>query len=104
METIAEHPFYTDDGTWIAAAALTVGEEIVTLSGEYGTVEQVQIIPASQPMYNLTVEEAHTFFVGEAGWLVHNQDSRNPIAYDQQQSFDYFTNRYGSSDVEKLRS
>jgi hypothetical protein len=24
-------------------------------------------------MYNLTVDTAHTFFVGELGWLVHNQ-------------------------------
>jgi filamentous hemagglutinin len=25
-------------------------------------------------MYNLTVDEAHTFFVGEGQWLVHNVD------------------------------
>lgn len=25
-----------------------------------------------QRMYNLTVEGAHTFFVGDGGWLVHN--------------------------------
>jgi hypothetical protein len=24
-------------------------------------------------MYNLTVDDAHTFFVGEQAWLVHNQ-------------------------------
>jgi len=24
-------------------------------------------------MYNLTVAEAHTFFVGQQGWLVHNK-------------------------------
>jgi hypothetical protein len=23
-------------------------------------------------MYNLTVDEAHTFFVGDGAWLVHN--------------------------------
>lgn len=25
-----------------------------------------------QEMYNLTVEDAHTFFVGDEQWLVHN--------------------------------
>jgi hypothetical protein len=25
-------------------------------------------------MYNLTVDEAHTFFVGDGQWLVHNTD------------------------------
>jgi hypothetical protein len=26
-------------------------------------------------MYNLTVDEAHTFFVGDGAWLVHNQNN-----------------------------
>jgi hypothetical protein len=78
IETTAEHPFYTDEGEWIAAAALTVGEAVRTLSGEYGTVENVQLIAADQPMYNLTVAEAHTFFVGEDGWLVHNCSAPAP--------------------------
>ncbi|MCU0497868.1 MAG: hypothetical protein MUF87_10995 [Anaerolineae bacterium] len=35
-------------------------------------------------MYNLTVDEAHTFFVGDGAWLVHNcadvqQDDKNPV-------------------------
>ena len=29
-------------------------------------------------MYNLTVDEAHTFFVGDEQWLVHNQNSGKP--------------------------
>ena len=28
-------------------------------------------------MFNLTVEEAHTFYVGEQGWLVHNAGTPN---------------------------
>jgi len=26
----------------------------------------------TQPMYNITVDEAHTYFVGDEQWLVHN--------------------------------
>jgi hypothetical protein len=33
-------------------------------------VESVEFIEANQPMYNLTVDEAHTFFVGDGEWLV----------------------------------
>jgi len=41
--------------------------------GDYGTVEaNVTIFDANQRMYNLTVEDAHTFFVGDGDWLVHN--------------------------------
>lgn len=35
-------------------------------------VQAVEVAPVQQRMYNLTVAEAHTFFVGEQQWLVHN--------------------------------
>jgi len=35
-------------------------------------VQAVEVAPVQQPMYNLTVDVAHTFFVGEQQWLVHN--------------------------------
>jgi hypothetical protein len=62
LETTAEHPFYTDDGLWIDAGDLQVGERVRSMDGEYGTVEAVEIIEdADQRMYNLTVAEVHTF-------------------------------------------
>ena len=36
-------------------------------------MQRVQLVRHTQDMYNLTVEQAHTFFVGEGQWLVHNQ-------------------------------
>ncbi|KAB2902999.1 MAG: hypothetical protein F9K27_14580 [Anaerolineae bacterium] len=36
-------------------------------------VEAVSITMLSQPMFNLTVDTAHTFFVGDGEWLVHNE-------------------------------
>lgn len=29
-------------------------------------------------MFNLTVDEAHTYYVGQDGWLVHNASSTSP--------------------------
>ena len=73
IETTPEHPFYNDSGEWIDAEDLEVGEEILSLDGDYGIVEKVVVIEdANQPMYNLTVDEAHTFFIGDGDWLVHN--------------------------------
>jgi hypothetical protein len=40
--------------------------------GTFGAVEAVRLVVRPALMYNLTVAEAHTFFVGEEGWLVHN--------------------------------
>jgi hypothetical protein len=73
IETTAEHPFYTDDREWVNAADLSVGELVLSLDGDYGTVEAVVVVEdVNQPMYNLTVNEAHTFFIGDGDWLVHN--------------------------------
>lgn len=35
-------------------------------------------MPVPQRMYNLTVAEAHTFFVGDGQWLVHNCNPSYP--------------------------
>ena len=35
-------------------------------------VESVEVVAVEQRMYNLTVDTAHTFFVGHGAWLVHN--------------------------------
>jgi hypothetical protein len=76
LTTIAEHPFYTTDGEWIDAGELTHGAEIVALDGTFGTVEAVTVAADAQPMYNLTVDTAHTFFVGDGQWLVHNTNGK----------------------------
>lgn len=46
--------------------------------GEYEAVESLRVVRIAQRMYNLTVAEAHTFFVGEAQWLVHNTNCSWP--------------------------
>jgi hypothetical protein len=72
IETTAEHPFYTDQEIWVNAADLEPGDQVYSLGGEYGTVESVAVVEAPQPMYNLTVDDAHTFAVGDGAWVVHN--------------------------------
>jgi hypothetical protein len=57
---------------WVHAEDLQVGDAIRNANEETGEVESIEIEQTSQEMYNLTVDEAHTFFVGEGQWLVHN--------------------------------
>ena len=47
--------------------------------GEWGAVEAVAIEARTQVMYNLTVATAHTFFVSQKQWLVHNTCAK-PVA------------------------
>lgn len=46
-----------------------MGAEIVAPHGTFGTVELVAVVVDPQPMHNLTVDEAHTFFVAAGEWL-----------------------------------
>jgi len=73
IDTTPEHPFYTLVFGWLHAGELQAGIHVRKANGGYGTVQAVQLVRRTQPMYNLTVAQAHTFFVGEQQWLVHNQ-------------------------------
>ena len=83
LETTAEHPFYVMEaapwlhigqvaGRWVDAGELELGGDVRRIDGSTGDVESVVVVPVQQWMYNLTVETAHTFFVGQQRWLVHN--------------------------------
>jgi hypothetical protein len=62
----------TEQGEWVEAGKLWTRTWIRQADGEYGTVQRVQLVRRVQSMYDLTVEKAHTFVVGDGQWLVHN--------------------------------
>jgi hypothetical protein len=72
LETTPEHPFYTLERGWINTIDLRFGDRVPQLNGEIEAVCWIEMVQRSQPMYNLTVAVAHTFFVGDEQWLVHN--------------------------------
>jgi RHS repeat-associated protein len=72
IETTPEHPFYTQECGWVAAGNLKIGEHIRRADRSYGGVQKVEFEKRNELMYNLTIDEAHTFFVGNGQWLVHN--------------------------------
>ncbi len=82
LETTTEHPFYVveinewlplaQSARWVDAIDLRVGDAVLQADGETGRVLAVGVVDAPQRMYNLTVDTAHTFFVGDQQWLVHN--------------------------------
>ncbi|MEE1328621.1 MAG: polymorphic toxin-type HINT domain-containing protein, partial [Oscillospiraceae bacterium] len=56
------------------AVHLRAGDILVLVNGEYVVVEKVQheILEAPITVYNFQVEDYHTYFVTNAGVLVHN--------------------------------
>ena len=91
LETTAEHPFYvttpaTQDQRpapvgheelnthWVGAGHLQTGDKLKLADGRVGEVLNVSTVQKTQEMFNLSVQTAHTFYVGTQGWLVHNCD------------------------------
>jgi hypothetical protein len=72
IETTPNHPFFTADRGWVVAGSLTIGEQIRTESGRNATVVAFTLDSTPSTMWDLTVDGAHTFFVGPAAVLVHN--------------------------------
>lgn len=72
IETTPEHPFFIAGDKWVAAGDLWLGAQVLKSDGTYGTVRAIEKQKRPQIMYNLTVDTAHTYFVGRQQWLVHN--------------------------------
>jgi len=66
------HRFFTDSG-WLAARHLSTGIKVRSLDGEMRPVLAISIEPAETLVFNMRVDSQHTYFVGETGYLVHNE-------------------------------
>jgi hypothetical protein len=79
LTTTDEHPFWVEGKGWTAAELLRVGDSVAG-SADVGIVTDNHpvVLPGAIPVYNLDIDEGHTFFVlaeGDGGQLpiwVHN--------------------------------
>jgi RHS repeat-associated protein len=67
-----EHPFYTVERGWVAAADLRRGEHLRDAEGKEMAVDAVLDLQRVTWVYNLTVEGLHTYYAGADPVLVHN--------------------------------
>lgn len=65
------HPFKTPDG-WRDAVLLKKGGKLLLKGEQPATIAQIRTEQKTITVYNLEVANAHTFYVGEEGVLVHN--------------------------------
>ena len=74
-----EHPFYVPQRGWVGAIELRAGDILVQVNGEYAVVERIEheLLETPVTVYNFEVEGFHTYFVGDAGVLVHNRCGYN---------------------------
>ena len=83
IRTTAGHPFWDDSlHEWIDAGKLRRGDRLRTPDIRQATVIGVRALPTTGWMYNLTVDNLHTYYVmaGDAPVLVHNTCTTQHIA------------------------
>jgi uncharacterized membrane protein YgcG len=66
------HRFFTNSG-WLAARHLSPGIKVQSRDGEMRPILAISHEPAEVPVFNMRVDSQHTYFVGETGYLVHNE-------------------------------
>lgn len=87
--TTPRHPFYVvNDDTYhgyTAAEYLSEGDCILTADGGYATITAVERETLEEPInvYNFTVEDNHSYYVGERELLVHNAGGCTTSSYKE---------------------
>ena len=74
IDTTTNHPFYVIDKGWVAAGDLAIGDEVYNLDGTTSTIlgSEIEVLAEPVIVYNLEVEDFHSYFVGCVPILVHN--------------------------------
>jgi Pretoxin HINT domain len=76
IHTTVHHRFWNDtNGTWVEAADLVAGSRLLSGDGEEVVIVRTDSIIGSAVMYDLTVDETHTYrvYAGDVPVVVHNQ-------------------------------
>ncbi len=68
VRTTGEHPFYAQDKGWTAASLLVPGDLLRGHDGRWTPVESVEDGGEDATVYNLRIDEYHTYFVGSPAW------------------------------------
>jgi len=74
INTTDNHPFYVEDKGWVPAIELEAGDILRTSDGSIETVSKVEVeyLDEAVLVYNLEIEDYHTYFVSDESVLVHN--------------------------------
>ena len=73
IQTTKEHPFWVID-KWVDAGNLQIGDSLFLQGGDKKIVTNITILDTLVTVYNMEVEDFHTYFVSENKVWVHNND------------------------------
>ena len=91
IDTTANHPFYVIGKGWVAAGDLVVGDEVYNLDETASAILGLEIEILDEPVlvYNLEVEDFHSYFVGCVTVLVHNYVASSGNVYPENIDYSY---------------
>lgn len=91
IDTTTNHPFYVIEKGWVAAGDLKVEDEVYSLDGTTSVVIGSELEKLDNPIkvYNLEVDDFHTYFVGDMPVLVHNYKAESGNEYPENQDYSY---------------
>lgn len=72
IESTFNHPFFVKDKGWTFVKNLKVGDLLVQSDGNTLKIESIELEQKHVTVYNMTVDEFHTYFVSDLGIWVHN--------------------------------
>lgn len=72
IRTTSNHPFWVKGKGWTAADELLVGDMLETEDLAFNAIENISFEFEPTKVYNFTVEDYHTYYISELGFLTHN--------------------------------
>ncbi len=74
IRATAGHPFYVqgDEWRWLDAGDLKQGDQLYGKDGDTVFIKAIDTASLNLPVYNLTIDNTHTYFVGSNVVLSHN--------------------------------
>lgn len=70
--TTPEHPFWVKGRGWVEAGDLRPADELLVADGNWASVVEAKTYPYEFDAYNLSVDDAASYYVGEFHAWVHN--------------------------------
>jgi hypothetical protein len=105
IKTTKEHPFWVTTRGWVLAENVRKGDILKTNYDEEYIVEFIEDVEEKESIivYNLEVEDWHTYFVSENRILVHNKANlQNKPGWIKHDVYNQVRNRFGQKGVDKF--
>jgi len=86
ITTTPSHPFYVirnGEWNWIEANQLAAGDVIKGAGQQAHVITGIETANTDGPVFNLTVDKDHTYFIGDGLTLAHNANRCQPLTIPQ---------------------